>query len=163
VLRLLVVFVPRTSSTPVATWFWQTEGRSAECVILGVRLSEFMLSEFQSPSRRIFIGSHSLPPLWSPNRSFTLCLSCFSLSGYFRSHFLWFSLQGFSGLSLRVLMWESHMRTYASFLGDLAPPNLWKGLRFGGFRWSSRRGGYGGWLSIPLDLVSFGAWDFGQR
>jgi hypothetical protein len=28
------------------------------------------LSEFQSPSRGIFIGSHSLPPLWSPNRSF---------------------------------------------------------------------------------------------
>jgi hypothetical protein len=70
VLRLLVVFVPRTDSTPVATWFWQTEGRSAECVILGVRPSEFILSEFQSPSRRIFIGSHSLPPLWSPNRSF---------------------------------------------------------------------------------------------
>jgi hypothetical protein len=70
VLRLLVVFAPRTSSTPVATWFWQTEGRSAESVILGVRPSEFVLSEFQSPSRRIFIGSHSLPPLWSPNRSF---------------------------------------------------------------------------------------------
>jgi hypothetical protein len=35
VLRLLVVFVPRTSSTPVATWFWQTEGRSAKCVIFG--------------------------------------------------------------------------------------------------------------------------------
>jgi hypothetical protein len=70
-LRLLVVFVPRTSSTPVATWFWQTEGRSAECVTLGVRPSEFILSEFQSPSRRIFIGSHSLPPLWSPNRSFS--------------------------------------------------------------------------------------------
>jgi hypothetical protein len=66
------VFVPRTSSTPVATWFWQTEGRSAERLILGVRPSEFILSEFQSPSRRIFIGSHSLPlPLWSPNRSFT--------------------------------------------------------------------------------------------
>jgi hypothetical protein len=63
VLRLLVEFVPRTSSTPVATWFWQTEGRSAERVILGVRPSEFILSEFQSPSRRIFIGSHSLPPL----------------------------------------------------------------------------------------------------
>jgi hypothetical protein len=62
VLRLLVVFVPRTSSTPVATWFWQTEGRSAERVILGIRPSEFILSEFQSPSRRIFIGSHSLPP-----------------------------------------------------------------------------------------------------
>jgi hypothetical protein len=70
VLRLLVVFAPRTSSTPVATWFWQTEDRSAECVILGVRLSEFILLEFQYPSRRIFIGSHSLPPLWSPNRSF---------------------------------------------------------------------------------------------
>jgi hypothetical protein len=36
VLRLLVVFDPRTSSTPVATRFWQTEGRSVECVILGV-------------------------------------------------------------------------------------------------------------------------------
>jgi hypothetical protein len=62
VLRFLVVFVPRTSCTPVATWFWQTEGRSAERVILGVRLSEFILSEFLSPSRRIFISSHSLPP-----------------------------------------------------------------------------------------------------
>jgi hypothetical protein len=57
------VFVSRTSSTQVATWFWQTEGRSAECVILGVRPSEFILLEFQSPLRRIFIGSHSLPPL----------------------------------------------------------------------------------------------------
>jgi hypothetical protein len=72
VLRLLVVFVPRTSSTPVATWFWQTEGRSAERVILGVRPSEFILSEFQSPSRRIFIDSHSLPPLWSPIRCFSV-------------------------------------------------------------------------------------------
>jgi hypothetical protein len=70
VLKLLVEFVPRTSSTPVATWFWQTEARSAERVILGVRPSEFILSEFQSPSRRIFIGTHSLPLLWSPNRSF---------------------------------------------------------------------------------------------
>jgi hypothetical protein len=64
------VFVPRTSSTPVDTWFWQTKGRSVERVILGVRPSEFILLEFQSPSRRIFIGSYSLPPLWSPNRSF---------------------------------------------------------------------------------------------
>jgi hypothetical protein len=71
VLRLLVVFVPRTSSTPVATWFWQRVGSSAERVILGVRPIEFILSEFQSPSRRIFIGSHSLPPhLRSPNQSF---------------------------------------------------------------------------------------------
>jgi hypothetical protein len=72
VLRLVVVFVPRTSSTPVATWFWQTEGRSAERVILRVRPSEFILSEFQSPSRRIFIGSHSLPLSSSPYRSFTI-------------------------------------------------------------------------------------------
>jgi hypothetical protein len=70
VLRLLVVFVPRTGSTPVATWFWQTEGRSAERVILGFRPSEFILSEFQSPLRRIFIGSIHSPPLWSPNWSF---------------------------------------------------------------------------------------------
>jgi hypothetical protein len=56
------VFVPRTSSTLLATWFWQTEGRSAERVILGVRPSEFILMESLSPSRRVFIGSHSLPP-----------------------------------------------------------------------------------------------------
>jgi hypothetical protein len=69
-LSLLVVFVPRTSSTPVATWFWQTVGRSAERVILGVRLSELILLESQFPSRRIFIDSHTLPLFWSPNRSF---------------------------------------------------------------------------------------------
>jgi hypothetical protein len=57
------VFVPKTSSPPVATWFWQTEGRSAECVILGIRPSEFILLEFRSPLRIIFIRSHSLPPL----------------------------------------------------------------------------------------------------
>jgi hypothetical protein len=39
VLWLLVEFVPRTNSTPVATWFWQTEGRSVERVISGVRPS----------------------------------------------------------------------------------------------------------------------------
>jgi hypothetical protein len=70
VVRLLVEFAPRTSSTPVTTWCWQMESRSVERVILGVRPSGFILSEFQSPSRRIFIGSHSLPPLWLPNRSF---------------------------------------------------------------------------------------------
>jgi hypothetical protein len=69
------VFVLRTSSTPVATWFWQTEGISAERVILAVQPSEFILSEFQSLSRRIFISSHSLPPLWSPNRSFIFTAS----------------------------------------------------------------------------------------
>jgi hypothetical protein len=60
-LRLLLVFVPRTSSTLVATWFWQTEGRSAEHVILGVQPSEFILLQFRSPSRTICIGSYSLP------------------------------------------------------------------------------------------------------
>jgi hypothetical protein len=55
------VFVPRTSSTSVATWFWQTEVRSAEHVTLGVRPSEFILFELRSPSRGIFIVSHSLP------------------------------------------------------------------------------------------------------
>jgi hypothetical protein len=55
------VFVPMNCSTPVATWFWKMEGRSAEHVILGVRPSEFILLEFQSPSRRIFIGPHLLP------------------------------------------------------------------------------------------------------
>jgi hypothetical protein len=39
VLRLLVEFVPMTSSTPVATWFWKTEGRSAEHEFSGVRPS----------------------------------------------------------------------------------------------------------------------------
>jgi hypothetical protein len=55
----------------VATWFWQTEGRSTEREILGVQSSEFILLELLSPSRRSFIASHSLPThLWSPNRSF---------------------------------------------------------------------------------------------
>jgi hypothetical protein len=64
------VSVSRTSSTPVATWFWQTEDTSAEHVILWVRPSEFVLLEFHSTSRRIFMGSQSLPPLWSPKWSF---------------------------------------------------------------------------------------------
>jgi hypothetical protein len=51
----------------------------------------------------------------------------------------------------------------ASFLNDLSPPNPWKVLQFGGFRWSSRRGGFGGWLSTPLDSMRFRAWAFGQR
>jgi hypothetical protein len=47
-----------------------------ERVTLGVRPSEFILLELRSPSRRIFIGSHSLPPpLWSPNQSFNVLSS----------------------------------------------------------------------------------------
>jgi hypothetical protein len=57
------VFVPMTSSTSVATWFWQTEGRSVERMNLGIRPSEVILLEFQSPSRRIFYGLPFTSPL----------------------------------------------------------------------------------------------------
>jgi hypothetical protein len=61
------VLVPRFSSTPVATWTWPTWVVSRRCVLEAV----FILLEFPSPSRRIFIGSHSVPPLsGSPYRSF---------------------------------------------------------------------------------------------
>jgi hypothetical protein len=52
------VLVPRSSGTPVATWAWPT------WVVCRRRVLEalFILLEFLSPSRRIFIGSHSLPP-----------------------------------------------------------------------------------------------------
>jgi hypothetical protein len=43
------VFVPRTSSTPVATWFWQTEGRSAE-------REEFLSAPIHSPLSGRLIG-----------------------------------------------------------------------------------------------------------
>jgi hypothetical protein len=52
--------VPRSSGTPVATWAWPTFVVSRRRVLEAV----FILLEFLSPSRRIFIGSHSLPPLW---------------------------------------------------------------------------------------------------
>jgi hypothetical protein len=53
------VFIPRTSSTSVATWFWQ---RKVECGACDFGCpAEFVLLELRSPSRRIFIGSHSLP------------------------------------------------------------------------------------------------------
>jgi hypothetical protein len=54
------VLVPRSSGTPVATWAWPTWVVSRRCVLEVV----FILLEFPPPSRRIFIGSHSLPPLW---------------------------------------------------------------------------------------------------
>jgi hypothetical protein len=52
--------VPRSSGTPVATWARPTLVVSRRRVLEAA----FVLSEFRSPSRRIFIGSHSLPPLW---------------------------------------------------------------------------------------------------
>jgi hypothetical protein len=52
------VFVPRSSGTLVATWAWPTWVVSRRRVLE----AEFILLEFPSPSRRIFIGSHSLPP-----------------------------------------------------------------------------------------------------
>jgi hypothetical protein len=54
----LCVLVPRSSGTPVATWAWPTWVGSRRRVLEAV----FVLLEFSSPSRRIFIGSHSLPP-----------------------------------------------------------------------------------------------------
>jgi hypothetical protein len=50
--------VPRSSGTPVATWAsptWVVSWRS-------VLEAAFILLESPSPSRRIFTGSHSLPP-----------------------------------------------------------------------------------------------------
>jgi hypothetical protein len=52
------VLVPRSSGTPVATWAWPIWVVSRRRVLEVV----FILLEFPSPSRRIFIGSHSLPP-----------------------------------------------------------------------------------------------------
>jgi hypothetical protein len=54
------LLVPRSSGTPVATWAWPTWVVSRRRVLEAV----FILLESSSPSRRIFIGSHSLPPLW---------------------------------------------------------------------------------------------------
>jgi hypothetical protein len=52
------VLVPRSSGTTVATWPWPTWVVSWRRVLEAL----FILLEFPSPSRRIFIGSHSLPP-----------------------------------------------------------------------------------------------------
>jgi hypothetical protein len=61
------VLVPRSSDTPVAAWAWPTWVVSRRHVLEAV----FVLLESSSPSRRIFIGSHSLPALsGSPYRSF---------------------------------------------------------------------------------------------
>jgi hypothetical protein len=60
------VLVPRSSGTLVAMWAWPTWVVSQRRVLEAV----FILLEFPSPSRRIFIGSHSLPLSGSPYRSF---------------------------------------------------------------------------------------------
>jgi hypothetical protein len=52
--------VPRSSGTPMATWAWPIWVVSLRRVLKAM----FILLEFPSRSRRIFIGSHSLPPLW---------------------------------------------------------------------------------------------------
>jgi hypothetical protein len=54
------LLVPRSSSTSVAAWAWPTLVVSRRRVLEAV----FILLESPSPSRRFFIGSHSLPPLW---------------------------------------------------------------------------------------------------
>jgi hypothetical protein len=70
VLWLLVEFVPRTSSTPVATWFWQTEGRSAERVIWGSDRVSSSCRSFNLLREEFLSAPIHSPPLWSPNRSF---------------------------------------------------------------------------------------------
>jgi hypothetical protein len=52
------LLVPRSSSNPVAAWAWPTWVVSRRHVLEVV----FILLESPSPSRRIFIGSHSLAP-----------------------------------------------------------------------------------------------------
>jgi hypothetical protein len=54
------VLVPSSSGTPVGTWAWPTWVVSRRRVLEAV----FILLEFLSASRRIFIGNHSDPPLW---------------------------------------------------------------------------------------------------
>jgi hypothetical protein len=53
------VLVHRSSGTSVATWAWPTWVVSRRRVLEAL----FTMLEFPSPSRRIFIDSHSLPPL----------------------------------------------------------------------------------------------------
>jgi hypothetical protein len=52
------VLVSRSSGTSVDTWAWPIWVVSRRRVLEAV----FILLEFPSPSRRIFIVSHSLPP-----------------------------------------------------------------------------------------------------
>jgi hypothetical protein len=52
------VLVPRSSGTLVAAWAWPTWVVSRRRVLEAV----FVLLDSPSPSRRNFIGSHSLPP-----------------------------------------------------------------------------------------------------
>jgi hypothetical protein len=54
------LLVPRSSSTSVAAWAWPTWVVSQRHVLEAV----FVLLKSPSPSKRIFISSHSLPPLW---------------------------------------------------------------------------------------------------
>jgi hypothetical protein len=54
------VLVPRSSGTLVATWAWPIWVVSRRRVLEVV----LVLLESPYPSRRIFIGAHSLPPLW---------------------------------------------------------------------------------------------------
>jgi hypothetical protein len=67
--------VPRSSSTPVAAWAWPTWVVSQRRLLEAV----FVLLESSSPSRRIFIGSHSLPPLWFAVSILQMC-TLFDLS-----------------------------------------------------------------------------------
>jgi hypothetical protein len=76
------VLVPRSSGTPVTMWTWPTWVVSRRRVLEAV----FVLLESSSPSRRIFIGSHSLPPLWFAVSVLHGCTRTQSLAGANKGH-----------------------------------------------------------------------------
>jgi hypothetical protein len=57
------VFAPRTSSTPVATWFWQTEGRSAECDLGGPTERVHLFGVFNLHREEFLSAPIHSPPL----------------------------------------------------------------------------------------------------
>jgi hypothetical protein len=92
-----------------------------------------------------------------------LCLSRFPFLVIFGA-FSWDFHGGFLEAFLCGIWCGSHTwGPCASFLGDIAPPNPWKVLRFGGFRWSSSSWGLVERFVIPHDWERFGAIHLRER
>jgi hypothetical protein len=80
-LRDCLGLVPRVGRSVVTTWPWQACVGILGCEFgagwarkpLRFRIRAYSLGRVH-PLGRIFISSHSLPPLWSPNRSFNFKL-----------------------------------------------------------------------------------------
>jgi hypothetical protein len=85
--------------------------------------TKFILLELPSHSRRIFIGSHSLPPLWLPVRSFKWYQSQFGTSLTLASLRSKDGIPG-TGFGSSTLRWEE-LPDVAEVDGDVPP---WKGL-----------------------------------